>query len=916
MANYSNLKAAIAAAIKTNGNQEITGQVLQDVLTSMVSVIGANYTFAGVATPSTNPGTPDQNVVYFASQAGTYTNFGGIELPAGISLLMWNGAWTVQTFFGLDEEPIAGSDNLTKSGGVAKAISSNSVLTMDINEQPLLLFENVKKGELLYAKLKSNTNNYFVALSTSATAWAIESMVLNTIPENGILFKAYEDYEKLYLRVYGQTTGITGVSVEYGRGQFAELMSMVDDAKIRSPYIENGDSFFGHVSCSPNRYIGGTGLGKSNFNYHLMSPYISVEGYKFIMWKNLADNRNNNCALALFDSSFARVADSSVIIANGEIENSGFVSLDDFPTAKYVVFMPSMESDLLDSSFIRLTKNEDNSNSTIDYEIKESKRYSSDLLAALRSVLNNNKDKYFSEADCTVKEMILKRDGSLIRPAYSGFMTSDFISLEGFSKVRYSNVYPNYSANYTGLHLYDENKNNIAVIGNEGVMTPISGIIDLSDYPTAKYMRFSPGSVSGDIGVTCSVALIASTSVYNNMDLGNLLLNASGVYCTRKVRIKRVTENDVTSFVLTCIDGMFNLATANNRVSQGFMTKSSPLTVEIPNPTGLDALYAAVNIDGSVDGTLVAGDWALVGHTTPINLKRYVPIALFDGDILRWSIEGIDADDNVYVLDATGNGDITTMTQALSLPKNSIVHVRPGRYITNQNWTTFRNGVSFIGDDVEKCVIYNDDNDYYKAIIALSGTWKNITFESLYNTEKPDTNKHPYAVHIDGAHPVDGVRYGVRFENCKFISENNPCLGIGMAKDYKITFNNCDFIYRGRSIQAALLLHNVGSFFPVEEQGSGTIEIIDCRLYNEVSQTVLRFALKTTNGSEADYIMDQYPTKWIIINSSFYSATNGKTCIIANDANGNDYVVTSIPSAVNLDARNYGNNVELLNVNT
>ena len=63
MANYQNLKAAISAAIKTNGNQEITGQVLQDVLNSIVSVIGANYTFAGVATPATNPSTPDQNVV-------------------------------------------------------------------------------------------------------------------------------------------------------------------------------------------------------------------------------------------------------------------------------------------------------------------------------------------------------------------------------------------------------------------------------------------------------------------------------------------------------------------------------------------------------------------------------------------------------------------------------------------------------------------------------------------------------------------------------------------------------------------------------------------------------------------------------------------------------------------------------------
>ena len=102
MANYSQLKAAIADAIKTNGTQAITGQVLQNVLNSIVSVIGANYTFAGVATPSTNPGTPDQNVVYLASQAGTYTNFGGIKLSAGISVLKWNGAWSSSTVEDVD----------------------------------------------------------------------------------------------------------------------------------------------------------------------------------------------------------------------------------------------------------------------------------------------------------------------------------------------------------------------------------------------------------------------------------------------------------------------------------------------------------------------------------------------------------------------------------------------------------------------------------------------------------------------------------------------------------------------------------------------------------------------------------------------------------------------------------------------
>ena len=78
MANWSTLKAAIAKVIKTNGNQEITGQLLQNVLNNIVSSVGENSTFAGIATPATNPGVPDGNVFYLATEAGTYANFGGI----------------------------------------------------------------------------------------------------------------------------------------------------------------------------------------------------------------------------------------------------------------------------------------------------------------------------------------------------------------------------------------------------------------------------------------------------------------------------------------------------------------------------------------------------------------------------------------------------------------------------------------------------------------------------------------------------------------------------------------------------------------------------------------------------------------------------------------------------------------------
>lgn len=95
MANYATLKAAIQDVIKTNGNNEITGALLQQSLLAMINSLGYGYQYMGLATPTTNPGTPDQNVFYLASTAGTYTNFDALVLTDGeIAILKYNGAWS------------------------------------------------------------------------------------------------------------------------------------------------------------------------------------------------------------------------------------------------------------------------------------------------------------------------------------------------------------------------------------------------------------------------------------------------------------------------------------------------------------------------------------------------------------------------------------------------------------------------------------------------------------------------------------------------------------------------------------------------------------------------------------------------------------------------------------------------------
>lgn len=101
MANYQNLLDSIASVIHQNGNQEITGEVLKSTLQSMVSVLGANASYGGVAHISDNPGTPDGPVVYIASDVGTYPNFGAQTIGTDeLAVFVWNptaGTWTKES---------------------------------------------------------------------------------------------------------------------------------------------------------------------------------------------------------------------------------------------------------------------------------------------------------------------------------------------------------------------------------------------------------------------------------------------------------------------------------------------------------------------------------------------------------------------------------------------------------------------------------------------------------------------------------------------------------------------------------------------------------------------------------------------------------------------------------------------------
>ena len=161
MANWSDLKASVAKVIKANGNQEITGQVLQNVLNSIISNVGQNATFIGVATPTTNPGVPDGPVFYLAGE-GIYANFSNLVIDTGqLGILIWNGSWSKQIL-----EIGAGSGNMILEWNTDVATTRKQVLSK-YRKSLLQISYKSADGDVI--------NEQYIGTSITDTEWSKDS---------------------------------------------------------------------------------------------------------------------------------------------------------------------------------------------------------------------------------------------------------------------------------------------------------------------------------------------------------------------------------------------------------------------------------------------------------------------------------------------------------------------------------------------------------------------------------------------------------------------------------------------------------------------------------------------------------------------------------------------------------------------
>ena len=199
MSNYNTLKATINADIKQNGNQEITGSVLNSVLNQMVNILGTGYQFAGIATPATNPGTPDAKVFYIANGKGTYTNFGGLEVTEDeVVILYWDTEWhKVSTGIASQEKLNELESNVNDIPELASTIIDGT-----INSSGVIEIQSLNRNLYVYPVL---ANQEIVVSNGDVYGW------FSSLPEVGsvaISGRFVEDLQNTILSVPADATYI------------------------------------------------------------------------------------------------------------------------------------------------------------------------------------------------------------------------------------------------------------------------------------------------------------------------------------------------------------------------------------------------------------------------------------------------------------------------------------------------------------------------------------------------------------------------------------------------------------------------------------------------------------------------------------------------------------------------------------
>jgi hypothetical protein len=186
----------------------------------------------------------------------------------------------------------------------------------------------------------------------------------------------------------------------------------------------------------------------------------------------------------------------------------------------------------------------------------------------------------------------------------------------------------------------------------------------------------------------------------------------------------------------------------------------------------------------------------------------------------------VNASANIYIVSKDGTGDFTTIQAGVDAAvSGDTLLIYPGTY--DEIVTVTDKEINLTGTSKDLCIIRSDSVSYRQSPLSIAaGTVSNLTIygmytgndnarnltqsqideinaSMLYDSWERQKNYRGYAVHID-----QNYLYGksLTFDNCRIISENSHCVGIGTRGNSTISFNNCELTALGEG--GCIYLHD------------------------------------------------------------------------------------------------------------
>lgn len=305
MANYANLKDIINNPTQhglpawNNDANQIEGVTMKGYLLAVIDSLTVGYQFMGVATPSTNPGTPDQRVFYIAATPGAYSNFGLTVNNGEVAILRYDTTWAKLTtgiapalvgyqFMGVATPT---TNPGTPSAKVCYLAATSGTYTnfKDTNDNSLVLTDKLTVLKFDSAWSASVISIPSISDVDRLAAYILRFSSLATIPD--------ADSEHNY---YINTSGATITSASWTCWTFTRRADMkVIHARLHSnPTSGFAIAFYSSRISSAATFISGAPLVNGFNDYKISIP--------------------DNCQLILICSRTADGDDSEIYISSGE----------------------------------------------------------------------------------------------------------------------------------------------------------------------------------------------------------------------------------------------------------------------------------------------------------------------------------------------------------------------------------------------------------------------------------------------------------------------------------------------------------------------------------------------------------------------------------------------------------------------